>query len=287
MRIAILCSSPYSETGCAFAAGLAQRGHTPVGALTLPSWDRATLTRKLGQWGWRDSFRYAASKLSPAAMTTKQVRNPYLKPWLHNRDGIFRSLHEVANHYRFPVVTVSEQNSPRAQAQLKRWSPDIAIFTGGNILREALLKIPRLGVINAHLALLPEIRGMSSPEWSFLCGIPVGITIHFMDSGIDTGPILLRREFADAENCASLTDLRNRMIAEGIELVYEAIAGLESGTIAPIPQLDREKDNQFFVMHERLKKIAAHRLKQTSLHGANCARQSSVPESSGARMHDE
>ena len=52
---------------------------------------------------------------------------------------------------------------------------------------KALLDVPRLGVLNIHLGLLPEIRGMSSPEWSLLNRVPVGITIHYMDAGIDTG----------------------------------------------------------------------------------------------------
>jgi folate-dependent phosphoribosylglycinamide formyltransferase PurN len=266
MRVAILCSSPYSETGCAVAARLAQLGHVPVGALTLPSWDRRTILRKVGQWGLHDSLHYAVAKLSPGKSTIqKQIRNPYLESALRHGDGVFRSVREVARTSGFPVATCSDQNSPRAIAQLEQWSPDLAIFTGGDILRDEVLKVPRLGILNAHLALLPEIRGMSSPEWSLLCGVPLGITIHFMDSGLDTGPILLRREFAGADGCDSLADLRNKMIAEGIELIAEAVAGLDRGTIPAVPQTDREKDRQFFVMHERLKAMATRRLKKVRL----------------------
>jgi len=266
MRIVVLCSSPYSETGCAMAARLAQLGHTPVGAITLPSWDRATLVRKLGQWGFRDSARYAWSKLSPAKATTrKQTRNPYLETALGHGNKIFRNLHDVAGAHGFPVVVCASQNSRKAIAQMRQWAPDLAIFTGGDILRKPLLETPRLGVINAHLALLPEIRGMSSPEWSLLRGVPLGVTIHFIDAGIDTGPILLRREFQGAAECESMTDLRNRMIAYGIELVGEAVAALDQGTISAVAQSDREKDNQFFVMHEWLKTQAARRLNKNSL----------------------
>jgi methionyl-tRNA formyltransferase len=178
----------------------------------------------------------------------------------------------VARTYGFPIATCSDQNSPRAVAQLKQWSPDLAIFTGGNILRDQVLNVPRLGVLNSHLAPLPEIRGMSSPEWSLLCGVPLGITIHFMDSGVDTGPILLRREFAGAEGCDSLADLRNKMIAEGVELIAEAVAGLDRGAISAVAQPDREKDRQFFVMHEQLRAVAARRLKkgQTNPVGGRC-----------------
>lgn len=263
MRVVILGSSPYSETGCAVAARFAQLGYVPVGALTLPSWDRATLVRKVGQWGLRDSLRYAVAKLRPGEPATEQVRNPYLESALRYRDGLFRSLREVARSYGFPVVTCADQNSPVATTQLEQWSPDVAVFTGGSILRDELLRIPRLGVINSHLALLPEIRGMSSPEWSLLCGVPLGITVHFMDNGIDTGPILLRREFTPAGSCDNLTDLRNRMIAEGIELIAEAVVGLDRGEISPAPQSDRDSDNQFFVMHERLKWFATRQFQKS------------------------
>src|SRR6266446_943606 len=266
MRVVILCSSPYSETGCAVAARLAQLGYAPVGALTLPSWDRSTLSRKLGQWGLRDSLHYAVAKLAAGKATNqKQVLNPHLERYLRHADGVFRSLREVGRTHGFPIVSCGDQNSARAIAQLKQWSPDLAIFAGGSILRDEVLKILRLGVLNSHLALLPEIRGMSSPEWSLLCGVPLGITIHFMDSGIDTGPILLRREFAGANDRDSLADLRNKMIAEGIELIAEAVAGLDRGTIPAVPQADREKDFQFFVMHEQLKAVATRRLKKGRL----------------------
>ena len=273
MRVAILCSSAYSETGCAVTARLAQLGYVPVGALMLPSWDRKILLRKVGQWGLRDSLQYAVAKLSLRKATIqKQIRNPYLESALGHGDGVFRSVREVARTYGFPVATCSDQNSARAVAQLKQWSPDLAIFTGGNILRDQVLNVPRLGILNAHLALLPEIRGMSSPEWSLLCGVPLGITIHFMDSGVDTGPILLRREFARADGCDSLADLRNKMIAEGIESIVEAVAGLDRGTISAVRQADGENDRQFFVMHEQLKAVATQRLKKGRLNpvGGRC-----------------
>jgi folate-dependent phosphoribosylglycinamide formyltransferase PurN len=261
MRIVVLCSSPYSETGCAMAARLAQLGHTPAGAITLPSWDRKTLLRKLGQWGVGESARYAWAKLRPSSGGgQKQTRNPYLEAALRDGDKIFRNLRQVASAYGFPVLVCDDQNSARSIEQLKRWSPDLCIFTGGDILRDSLLSVPRLGVLNAHLALLPEIRGMSSPEWSLLQGVPLGITIHYIDRGIDTGPILLRREFPDGSPCESLTELRNRMIARAIDLTGEAVTLLAQGSITAMPQAERDRDNQFFVMHEALKTQALRRL---------------------------
>ncbi|MGD0269512.1 MAG: formyl transferase [Candidatus Sulfotelmatobacter sp.] len=264
MRIVILCSSVYSETACAMAVRLSKSGHAPVGAIALPTVNRGTLLRKLGQWGAQDVIRYAHSKLIPQRGDEQpQVHNSYLQSLLKHKGGIFRSLREVAKFYDFPVAIRNDQNSPDSIAKLKEWSPDLIIFAGGNILRRPLLQVPRLGVLNVHLGMLPEVRGMSTPEWSLLNNVPVGVTVHYVDAGIDTGPILQRCEFPDATRCTSLSDLRNRLIAFGIEKAAEVVAGLDRGTISATPQSHLDEDRQFFVMHEWLQARASERLTQS------------------------
>jgi len=266
MRIVVLCSSEYSETACAMAVRMAKLGHVPVGALTLSALDRGTLLRKLGQWGVEDVIRYARAKLIPHRDPRQaQALNPYLQPWLKHGEKIFRSLREVAKFYGFSLAVCNDQNAPDSIARLKEWSPDLIIFTGGNILRKPLLEVPRLGVLNVHLGLLPEARGMSSPEWSLLNRVPVGVTIHYVDAGIDTGPLLQRCEFPDVARCESVSDLRNRLIAFGIEKAAEVIAGLDQGTISATAQPHRDEDRQFFVMHEWLQARAAERLTKSRL----------------------
>jgi len=261
MRIVILSSSVYSETACAMAVRMARLGHIPAGVLTLRTLDRATVVRKLGQWGLRGVANYTRAKLIPRHTDRQlQIRNSHLRPFLKNGSGVFRSLHEVAAFYGFCVITCRDQNSPESIARLKTWSPDVIIFAGGNILRQPLLDVPCLGVLNVHLALLPKIRGMSSPEWSLLKNVPVGISIHYMDAGIDTGPILERYELPETAQCESLSDLRDRLIAFGVDKIAEVITALDQGAISAKSQSDLDRDNQFFVMHEWLRDRAAERL---------------------------
>lgn len=261
MRIVILGSSLYSETGCAMAAQLAECGHIPVGALVLSALDRKTLLRKLAQWGVGDVALYARTKLTPHQDEgLSQLRNPYLAPCLKQANGVVHSLREVAARYDFPVAICTDQNSLESITRVRQWSPDLIVFTGGNILRKPLLKVPRLGVLNVHLGLLPEIRGMSSPEWSLLKQVPVGVTIHYMDTGIDTGPVLKRFEFPDTARCESLLDLRNRLIAFGVEKMAEVVSALDCGAISATPQSNPDSDNQHFVMHEWLQARAIERI---------------------------
>jgi len=268
MRIVILGSSVYSETACAMAVRLAEMGNIPEGALVLSTLNRGTGLRKLGQWGMRDAARYALAKVVPGTRNGSQkVLNCYLEPLLKHEGGVFHSLREVAERYEFPVATCGDQNAPNAISRLRRWSPDLIVFTGGNILREELLEIPRLGVLNVHLGLLPEIRGMSSPEWSLLQNVPVGVTIHYIDSGIDTGPILRKYELPEVDSCESLSDLRNRLIAFGMDKIAEVISDLGRGAISPIPQ-SHLIDSQFFVMHDFLRARAAERLARSRMRAA-------------------
>jgi folate-dependent phosphoribosylglycinamide formyltransferase PurN len=268
MRIVILCSSVYSETACAMAVRIGKSGYVPVGAIALPAVNRATLVRKLGQWGAQDVIRYARAKLIPQRSDQQpHLRNPYLQPWLKHKDGVFRSLREVAKLHDFPVEVCNDQNSPDSVARLKEWAPDLIIFTGGNVLRKPLLDLPRLGVLNVHLGMLPEVRGMSTPEWSLLNNVPVGVTFHYVDAGIDTGPILQRHEFSEASRCTSLSDLRNRLIAFGIEKTAEVVVNLDRGTTSATPQSHSDEDRQFFVMHEWLQARASERLIQSQTAG--------------------
>jgi folate-dependent phosphoribosylglycinamide formyltransferase PurN len=263
MRIVVLCSSVYSETACAMAVRMAKSGHVLAGALALPTADRGTLLRKLGQWGARDVLRYARAKLIPYRSGGRtRLHNPSLQPLLQHDEGIFRSLREVAAVYDFPVAVCNDQNALDSIARLREWSPDLIIFAGGNILRKQLLDVPRLGVLNVHLGLLPEVRGMNTPEWSLLNDVPLGVTIHYVDAGIDTGPVLQRCEFPYVARCESLSDLRNQLIAFGVEKVAGVVEGLARGTIVATPQPDLDEDRQFFVMHEWLQARAAERLAQ-------------------------
>jgi methionyl-tRNA formyltransferase len=126
----------------------------------------------------------------------------------------------------------------------------LIIFAGGDILRKQVLDTPRLVIMNMHLGLLPEVRGMSTPEWSLLLNVPLGITIHLM------GPILRRYEFRDTDRCRTLADLRNRLIAFGIEKLAEVVIGLDRGILSVTPQPHIDSDRQFFVMHTLLRNHA-------------------------------
>lgn len=71
----------------------------------------------------------------------------------------------------------------------------LSIFFG-YILRPAFLQLPAAGCINLHPALLPYNRGAHPNVWSIIDGTPAGVTLHYIDAGVDTGDIIAQREVA-------------------------------------------------------------------------------------------
>ena len=82
------------------------------------------------------------------------------------------------------------------RAQLTALNPDAIIVVGyGRILPQWMIDLPRLGNINLHASLLPKYRGAAPIQWAIARGEEVtGVTTMRIDTGLDTGDILLQKE---------------------------------------------------------------------------------------------
>ncbi len=116
-------------------------------------------------------------------------------------------------------------------------SPEfIVVVAYGKILRESILGIPSRGCINVHASLLPEYRGAAPIQWALINGESItGVTTMFMDKGMDTGDILLRKEVAIKRNDTSDT-LAERLAHVGADLLLDTIKGLREELIRPVAQ---------------------------------------------------
>jgi methionyl-tRNA formyltransferase len=123
--------------------------------------------------------------------------------------------------------------------QIKRLKPRLIVVAAyGQILSEALLKIPEMGCINIHASLLPRHRGAAPIARTIADGESrTGVTTILMDEGMDTGPILLSREVPIGQK-ETAPSLERRLAEVGTEVIIETIRGLEEGTIRPAPQDD-------------------------------------------------
>jgi folate-dependent phosphoribosylglycinamide formyltransferase PurN len=150
-------------------------------------------------------------------------------------------------------------DSADAVAAIKALGPDLGIHAGAGLLRRPLIDAFRLGVLNAHMGLLPAYRGMNVAEWAALEGAPVGCTVHLIDTGIDTGPILATQEVAIA-GCGSIAALRGAVDRAQLALLGDIVESIVGGRM-PEPLAAAEPPGpQYFHMHQDLAAILEARL---------------------------
>ena len=82
---------------------------------------------------------------------------------------------------------------------------------------------------------MPKYQGLDCVAWSILNDDPVGATVHYIDPGIDSGPIILQ-ETIDYADCKSLIEVRIKAMKKCAELMIKSLIGIESGTLSPTQQ---------------------------------------------------
>jgi methionyl-tRNA formyltransferase len=89
-----------------------------------------------------------------------------------------------------PLFELARATAPEALATIAALEPDVAcVACWPQRIPPALLDIPRHGFFNIHPSLLPAFRGPEPLFWTMCAAAPAGVTIHRMDTGLDTGPI--------------------------------------------------------------------------------------------------
>jgi methionyl-tRNA formyltransferase len=118
----------------------------------------------------------------------------------------------------------------RLAAMLEPLRPDLILVSGFLWrLPPDVLRLPPLGVINLHGGLLPDWRGPNSWAWAFRAGDPaLGSTVHRMDEGFDTGPILARASVPIGDD-DDIDTLFPRVVATLPEMLERAFARVAAG----------------------------------------------------------
>jgi methionyl-tRNA formyltransferase len=134
-----------------------------------------------------------------------------------------------------PVVWV--KSAAEATDAIRSVAPEVAVAACFPWrLPRAARKIPPLGILNIHPSLLPVGRGPEPVFWALRRGEPVtGVTVHRMDAGFDTGPIVAQAEIPVAEGIAA-PDLERDLMTRGGSLLVNALPELAAGRLQPQPQ---------------------------------------------------
>ena len=136
-----------------------------------------------------------------------------------------------------PILQPARIRSGDAVEQIRAWNPDvIVVMAYGQILPRAVLELPRVACLNLHASLLPRHRGAAPIQAAIVAGDrETGITVIYMDEGLDTGDILLQSRFAISPNETGRS-LHDRLADLAPVSLAEALRLLRDGTAPRIPQ---------------------------------------------------
>jgi len=135
------------------------------------------------------------------------------------------------------VLQPSTLKDPSFHEEIFIMKPEIIIVVAyGKILPPGILKLPPRGCINVHASLLPKYRGAAPVQWAIINGEKkTGITIMYMDEGLDTGDILLQEETTIEDDDTAET-LGKRLADLGAALLMKTIQKIKDHSLQRIPQ---------------------------------------------------
>ena len=133
-----------------------------------------------------------------------------------------------------------KMKDPEVRETYLELKPDLCILAFvTDIIPETLLDIPTAGTICYHPSLLPRHRGASGINWAVIQGdTRTGLTILWVDKGIDTGPILLQKEIDILPEDTTGSLYFNQLFGMGVDAIVEAVGLIKDGQAPKIPQDD-------------------------------------------------
>ncbi len=137
-----------------------------------------------------------------------------------------------------PVRQHKSFRAPEVRDEFVALNADLAILAFVSfIVPRQVFSVPRLGSICFHPSLLPKYRGASAINWALIKGETVtGLSLFWVDSGIDTGPVLLQKEVKVEPDDTTGSLYFNKIFPLGIEAIGEAVDLIKAGNPPRIVQ---------------------------------------------------
>lgn len=180
-------------------------------------------------------------KLVEAGHEVRAVLTQPDRPKGRGQQTALSPVKEAALRLGLAVHQPERVRRPESVALLAGFHADAMVVVGyGQIIPQAVIDLPRYGIINVHASLLPKYRGAAPLQWAVANGeTRTGVTTMRIDAGLDTGDMLLRAETEIGPE-ETAVELGDRLAVTGANLLVETLEKIESGTLLAEKQNDAE-----------------------------------------------
>ncbi|MFZ2088732.1 MAG: methionyl-tRNA formyltransferase [Desulfobaccales bacterium] len=178
---------------------------------------------------------FGADALKGLLAKGRQVVGVFCPP---DRGEKLDPLKEAALAANLPVFQPRRMKDPEAYDQMVSLNPDLAVLAFvTEIVPGKVLAVPKTGSICYHPSILPKYRGASAINWAVINGEPkTGLSIFWVDAGIDTGDILLQKEVEVGPEETTGEVYFNKLYPMGVAAVIEAVDLIAAGKAPHIAQ---------------------------------------------------
>lgn len=190
-----------------------------------------------------------------------KVLNFYSK---NRRDALLKKYNFDTSEIPFEFKkNVSSINNQETQTIIKEINPDLIIVNGTRILSKKLLSSLDCKIINTHAGITPKYRGVHGAYWALINNDKenCGVTVHFVDEGIDTGKIISQEKVEISKNDTFIT-YPLIQLNTGLKLLKKAIIDLKNNTL--VEESEKTKESNLYyhpTLWFYLKKLIFKRVK--------------------------
>ena len=181
-------------------------------------------------------------------LRSQEIGHDCLKEILKQKieiDAVFTFKPDINEHWEKSVDSIAKEESISLYhdeeftiKKIEELKPELIIVAGfRKIIPKDILKIPKRGIVALHASLLPDLKGQAPLNWAILLDRKkTGITMFFMDEGIDTGEIIDQEEFEISVN-DTIRDLKNKARSCAVELLSKNLKAVLTGESNRVKQI--------------------------------------------------
>jgi folate-dependent phosphoribosylglycinamide formyltransferase PurN len=227
MNIAIFINEEYAFTFDLLRVLIPklQKGHKVSGVCCFP--DR--LTKYTGARIYWEYFKvFGPAVFMKLVLMNLTQRANIAFGWIMGRTP-YAAFKGMCRCYGIEKLNFRDPNDHSVIEWVQRSGIDVILLFAGHILKEDIIKSPKVCILNKHAALLPSNKGVFPVFWSMLQGEPVGVTIHKVNEKIDAGEIILQKDYGRRAGF-SVYDYYRLIFSDTPDMVLESLKLIQSGS---------------------------------------------------------
>jgi phosphoribosylglycinamide formyltransferase-1 len=167
------------------------------------------------------------------------ILRSFLKKVFTTKKDISISAEEICARFNTPFSIVASHNGKKSLEYLEKSKPDLAVLCAARIISKKVIDKFRIGILNCHPGWLPDYRGWDALRWSVFYNNNIGVTVHFIDNGVDMGDIVVRQQL-ETSNFSNFAALYQEALKVRLELLEAAVAKILDNSYIRIPQKPEE-----------------------------------------------